>query len=99
MADYFNTWVEVESYIEIHGKDVQNSVWKYIICQHGLPYKIVTDKDKNFTLILFEGFCARWNIRMSKSTPRYPQENGQAEATNKIIINGLKKHLEENKGV
>lgn len=31
---------------------------------------------------------------MSTSIKRYPQGNGQAEATNKIIINGIKKCLE-----
>ncbi|CAL9235582.1 unnamed protein product, partial [Arabidopsis halleri] len=33
------------------------------------------------------------------STPRYPQGNGQAEATNKTILAGLKKRLEAKKGV
>ncbi|RVW34327.1 hypothetical protein CK203_097819 [Vitis vinifera] len=38
------------------------------------------------------------NIRNSYSTPRYPQSNGQAEATNKTLINALKKRLEQAKG-
>ncbi|XP_024013731.1 uncharacterized protein LOC112087864 [Eutrema salsugineum] len=37
-------------------------------------------------------------IRLSFSTPRYPQGNGQAEATNKTIIDGLKKRLDTAKG-
>ena len=32
------------------------------------------------------------------STPSYPQSNGQAEATNKSIVNGLKKRLDDSKG-
>ena len=32
------------------------------------------------------------------STPTYPQGNGQAEAINKIIVNGLKKMLDDTKG-
>ena len=31
-------------------------------------------------------------------TPAYPQGNGQAEASNKIIVNGLKKRLDDAKG-
>ncbi|RVX14292.1 hypothetical protein CK203_011130 [Vitis vinifera] len=34
----------------------------------------------------------------SYSTPRYPQSNGQAEATNKTLITALKKRLEQAKG-
>ncbi|KAG7593593.1 Copper amine oxidase N-terminal [Arabidopsis thaliana x Arabidopsis arenosa] len=45
----------------------------------------------------FKGFCANWRIRLRKPTPRYPQGNGQAKATNKTIIDGLKKCLEKKK--
>ena len=43
-------------------------------------------------------FCTRWNITLVTSTPRYPQANGQEESSNKIIINNLKKRLEDAKG-
>ena len=32
------------------------------------------------------------------STPAYPQENGQAEVVNKVIVNELKKRLDDMKG-
>ena len=32
------------------------------------------------------------------STPAYPQSNGQAEAVNKAILNGLKRRLDGAKG-
>ena len=32
------------------------------------------------------------------STPAYPQGNGQAEAINKVIVNGIKKMLDNAKG-
>ena len=32
------------------------------------------------------------------SIPAYPQGNGQTEAVNKIIVNGLKKRLDDAKG-
>ena len=32
------------------------------------------------------------------TTPAYPQGNGQAEAVNKVIVNGLKKRLDDAKG-
>ncbi|XP_024016829.1 uncharacterized protein LOC112090235 [Eutrema salsugineum] len=82
VTDYFTKWVEAEAYPEIHGIDVKKFVWKFIICQHGVPYEIVTDN----------------GTQLSFSTPRYPQGNGQAEATNKTIIDGLKKRLDTAKG-
>ena len=32
------------------------------------------------------------------STPAYPQGNGQAKTVNKVIVNGLKKRLDDAKG-
>ncbi|KFK24790.1 hypothetical protein AALP_AA8G025400 [Arabis alpina] len=46
----------------------------------------------------FEAFCAKWKIRLNKSTPRHPQGNGQSEAMNKTILDGLKKRLDAKKG-
>jgi len=37
-------------------------------------------------------------IRNRYSTPAYPQSNGQAKATDKEIVNGLKKRLDGAKG-
>ena len=37
-------------------------------------------------------------IRNGYSTPAYPQGNGQANATNKVIVSGLKKRLDDTKG-
>ncbi|XP_075663287.1 uncharacterized protein LOC142632848 [Castanea sativa] len=36
-------------------------------------------------------YCTDMGIRNGYSTPAYPQGNGQAEATNKVILTGLKK--------
>ncbi|XP_074305130.1 uncharacterized protein LOC141640138 [Silene latifolia] len=43
-------------------------------------------------------FCAEWNINLVTSTPGYPKANGQAESSNKIVINCLKKKLKRKRG-
>nr|CAN67611.1 hypothetical protein VITISV_011154 [Vitis vinifera] len=97
-TDYFNKWVEVEAYASIKDKDVTRFVWKNIICRFGIPQTIIADNGPQFDSIAFRNFCSELNIRNSYSTPRYPQSNGQAEATNKTLINALKKRLEQAKG-
>ncbi|KFK23221.1 hypothetical protein AALP_AAs47412U000100, partial [Arabis alpina] len=98
VTDYFTKWVEAESFAKIKADDVQDFVWKFVICRHGLPYEIIADNGSQFISKTFEDFCAKWKIRLNKSTPRFPQGNGQAEATNKAIISELKKRLDEKKG-
>ncbi|KAI3795368.1 hypothetical protein L1987_38020 [Smallanthus sonchifolius] len=43
-------------------------------------------------------FCTSWGIKMITSTPLHPQDNGQAECSNRIIINNFKRRLEKKKG-
>ena len=41
-------------------------------------------------------FVADYRIQLIRSTPFYAQSNGQAEASNKVVIGILEKMLEEN---
>jgi len=92
-TNYFSKWIEAESYASIKDAQVESFVWKHILCRHGIPYEIVTNNGSQFISTRFQGFCDKWGIRLSKSTPRYPQGNGQAEAANKTILDGQKKRL------
>ena len=94
---YFNKWVEAEAYASINDKDVTKFVWKNIICHFGIPQAIIADNGQQFDSITFRNFCSELNIRNLYSTPRYPQSNGQAEATNKTLVTALKKRLEQAK--
>ena len=38
LTDFFSKWVEAESYASIKDVQVENFVWKNIICRHGVPY-------------------------------------------------------------
>ena len=90
--------MEAEAYASIKEKDVTKFVWKNIICRFGIPQTIIADNSPQIDSIAFLNFCLELNIRNSYSTPRYPQSNGQAEATNKMLIIALKKRLEQAKG-
>ena len=97
-TDYFSKWVEAEAYASIKDKDVTKFVWKNIICRFGIPQTIIADNDPQFDSITFRNFYSELNIRNLYSTPRYPQSNGQVEATNKTLITALKKRFEQAKG-
>ncbi|KAG7594095.1 Ribonuclease H-like superfamily [Arabidopsis thaliana x Arabidopsis arenosa] len=98
LTDYFSKWVEAAAYANVTQVQVRKFIWQDIICRHGLPYEIVTDNGPQFISRQFEAFCEEWQIRLSRSTPRYPQGNGQAEAMNKTVLSTLKKKLKSHKG-
>ena len=68
-----------------------------IIARFGVPKAIVTDNRPQFIFQELKGMCNRYGIQLQHSSSYYPQENGQAEATNKTLINILKKTCESNK--
>ena len=97
-TDYFSKWVEAEAYASIKDKDVTKFVWKNIACRFGIPQTIIADNGPQFDNSTFKTFCSELNIKNLYYTPRYPQSNGQAEATNKTLLSALKKRLEKTKG-
>ena len=59
---------------------------------------LISDNGLQFNSKAFCEFCSDLGIKNRYSTPAYPQSNGQAEAINKTIVNGLKKRLDDAKG-
>ena len=67
----------------------------------GLESLIHSFRKMNFNLTvkpLIKRYCCNLGITNKYSTPAYPQENGQAEVVNKVIVSGLKKKLNDAKG-
>ncbi|XP_024171595.1 uncharacterized protein LOC112177546 [Rosa chinensis] len=62
---------------------------------HGIPYKIVTDNGTPFVNQEVSKMLRGYGIKHRKSTPYYPQGNGQAEATNKTLLRILSKMVFE----
>ena len=77
---------------------MERFIWRNIICRFGCPQSLVTDNGSQFIGKHITAFFAKYKIKQHLSTPRYPQGNGQAEASNKVILDCLKKRLEGAEG-
>ena len=78
--------------------DAKRFVWKNIVTLFGVPRALITDNGLQFNSKTFRSYCDKLGITNRYSTPAYSQGNGQAEAINKVIVNGLKKRLDDVKG-
>ena len=78
--------------------NVKKFVLKNIVTRFGVPNLLVSDNGLQFDSKAFRAFCSDLGIKNKYSTPAYPQSNGQAEAVNKTILNGLKRRLDGAKG-
>ena len=63
-----------------------------------MPYALISDNDLQFNSKAFRKYCSDLGIKNRYSTLAYPQGNGQIEAVNKVIVNRLKKRLDNAKG-
>ena len=79
---YFTKCIEAILLKKATGPTVANFIREHIICRFGIPYKIVSDNSTPFVNKDVYILLDHHHIKHRKSTPYYPQGNGQAEATN-----------------
>ena len=96
-TDYFTKWVETKPLVNIRDVDVKRFVWKNIVTRFGIPHTLISDNGLQFDSKAFRRYCYDLSIMNRYSTPAYPQENGKAEAVNKVIVSGSKKRLDDTK--
>ena len=70
-------------------------VKEHIVYRFGIPQTITTDQGTMFTSEEFRDFTADMGIKLLNSSPYNAQANGQAEASNQIMIKLIKKKIEE----
>ena len=98
--NYFTKWAEAEAkaLANIQDMDVKKFVWKNIVKTFGVLDSLISDNGLQFDSRAFHEFCSGLGIKNKYFTPAYLQSNGQAKATNKAIVNRLKKMLDGAKG-
>ena len=97
-TDYFTKWVEVEPLANIRDMDAKRFIWKNIVTRFGVPHVLISDNGFQFNSKIFRSYCGELGITNRYSTLAYLQGNRQVKAVNKIIVNGLKKRLDDAKG-
>ncbi|XP_004295616.1 PREDICTED: uncharacterized protein LOC101299459 [Fragaria vesca subsp. vesca] len=95
-TDFFTKWVEAEPLKVASANSVRNFIFRNIISRFGISECIVTDRRAAFMADLVVKYLNDYGIKLLHSTPYYTQSNGQAEASNKIILGILRKMLELN---
>ena len=96
-TDYFTKWVEAEPLANIRDVNAKRFFWRNIVTRFGVLRTLISDNGLQFNSRAFRRYCCKLGITNRYSTPTYPQENEQAEASNKVIVNGLKKKLDDAK--
>ncbi|XP_016185408.1 uncharacterized protein LOC107627044 [Arachis ipaensis] len=97
--DYYTKWIEAESLASITAIQCQKFLWRQIVSRFGIPEIVISDNGTQFTDRKFREFLEGLHVSHRFSLVEHPQTNGQVESANKIIVKGLKKRLDEAKGL
>ncbi|CAJ0949465.1 unnamed protein product [Ranitomeya imitator] len=57
----------------------------HVVCLHGIPENIVSDRGSQFVSRFWRSFCAKMGIDLSFSSAFHAQTNGQTERTNQTL--------------
>uniref|UniRef100_A0A2N9FVD9 Integrase catalytic domain-containing protein n=1 Tax=Fagus sylvatica TaxID=28930 RepID=A0A2N9FVD9_FAGSY len=90
-TEYFTKWVEAIPLRKGTGAAVANFIREHIITRFGIPHKIISDNGTPFVNKDVREVLEHYRIKHRRSTPYYPQGNGQAEATNRMLLRILSK--------
>jgi hypothetical protein len=61
-----------------------------IVCLHGVPKKIVSDRGSQFTSRFWRSFHENMNTKLNFSTTYHPQTDGKTERTNQVLEDMLR---------
>ncbi|XP_075665045.1 uncharacterized protein LOC142634639 [Castanea sativa] len=88
-------WVEAIPLKKATGAAVANFIQEHIITRFGISRRLISDNGIPFINKDMKSLTEANCIKHGRSTPYYPQGNGQAEATNRVILKILKKMKHE----
>ena len=74
-VDYFTMWIEAKPLTTITAQQVQQFVWKDIICRYGVPHTIITDYGRQLIDKELAKFYIGLGIKHITSYVEHPQTN------------------------
>ncbi|XP_059671149.1 uncharacterized protein LOC132316693 [Cornus florida] len=94
-TDYFTKWVEAIPLKSCVQSTVMDFIEKHIIHRFRIPKTITTDRSFSFLGSMVQDLSDIYNIQFTSFTLYFAQANGQAEASNKVIIGIIEKMIEK----
>ena len=95
-TDYFTKWIEAIPTRNATHQVIMNFLYENIFIRFGCPVRLVTDNAPTFKVRELVKMCESMGIQLVHSISYYPQGNGLAESSNKILVRIIRKLLEKN---
>ena len=93
-TDYLTKWPEASAKSAADANTVVEFIYENIICRHGCPKYILSDRGSHFRNKVVDGLMNKFEIKHLLSTPYHPQTNGLVERFNKTLCESIAKTTE-----
>ncbi len=93
--DYFTKWPIAKAIKEATAKTVSKFIYEKIICEHGCPQVLQSDRGTHFVNRVIQDLSEKFRIKHRLSTPYHPQTNGLVERFNQTLCEKLARMAEE----
>ena len=94
-VDYLTKWPEVFATADQTALTIANLFVQEIVCRHGVPAQLLSDRGKAFLSQLMEGVCKVLGVRKVNTTAYHPQTDGLVERFNRTLTSMLAKRVEK----
>ncbi|GET04437.1 putative integrase core domain protein [Rhizophagus clarus] len=96
-TEYLTKWPEARAIPDAKAISVVSFFYEDIICRHGCPKEILTDRGTHFVNDMLNSLCDKFGVKHRLSTAYHPQINGLVERFNRTLCETLAKFANENK--
>jgi hypothetical protein len=96
-TEYLTKWPEACAIPNAKASSVVSFFYEDIICRHGCPKEILTDRGTHFVNDMLDSLCNEVGVKHRLSTAYHPQTNGLVERFNRTLCEALAKFSNENK--
>lgn len=93
-TDYLTKWPEARAVSEATAVKAANFIYDEIICRHGCPQTILSDRGTHFRNHIVDNLLEKFRIKHLYSTPYHPETNGLTERFNRTLCESLAKTTE-----
>jgi len=83
--DYFTKWPEARAIPDIKAETVAEFIYKEIICRHGVPKEILSDRGTSFVNQVIDKLCENYQTKHRLTSSYRPQTNGMVERFNRTL--------------
>ena len=93
--DYLTKWPEAKAVSNATAEETEKFIYEEIICRHGCPQIILTDRGTHFNNQLIRNLTERFSVKHLLSTSYHPQTNGLVERFNRTLCESLAKLVQQ----